>query len=190
MHGARDILRQLPVMVTPVALVQLERGRLPDLLVELLREFRVSHLQVYGDVTVPSLASLAEEGYQPMPVVAVRDADFAGRPADWIVTDGPHRPRAVVLDTFDPTLKGGTGRPFRWDWVSAAREAGKLANWPDLVLAGGLNPGNVAEAARLVRPHAVDVSSGVEVDGCPGKKDAAKMHAFVRAVRAASDRMR
>ncbi|MCZ7647583.1 MAG: phosphoribosylanthranilate isomerase [Planctomycetota bacterium] len=93
--------------------------------------------------------------------------------------DGEDWPcEAVLLDArVDGTL-GGTGRTFDWDL---------LAGWTPprvLILAGGLHPGNVAEAVRRVRPVWVDTASGVE--SAPGVKDGAKLRAFVEAARAAS----
>ena len=73
---------------------------------------------------------------------------------------------------------GGTGVPFDWTLVRGLRD-----HVPFLMLAGGLEPDNVAEAIAAVRPHAVDVSSGVEA--LPGRKDPAKVRAFVHAVRSA-----
>jgi phosphoribosylanthranilate isomerase len=67
------------------------------------------------------------------------------------------------------------------DWNSAAQ----LARTIQLVLAGGLNAGNVADAIAAVRPFGVDVSSGVEVS--PGIKDPARIHEFVQRARAAAD---
>lgn len=69
---------------------------------------------------------------------------------------------------------GGTGRTFSWE---IARE---LAGDRRFVVSGGLTPENVAECVRAVRPYAVDVRSGVETNG---RKDAAKVRAFVAAVR-------
>jgi phosphoribosylanthranilate isomerase len=77
---------------------------------------------------------------------------------------------ALLLDSHAAGEAGGTGRPF--DWAAVPRLARPL------VLAGGLTPGNVREAVRLVRPWAVDVSSGVE--DRPGVKSAIKMQAFIR----------
>lgn len=72
-----------------------------------------------------------------------------------------------------------SGMGERADWTDAAR----LACATELVLAGGLDEGNVVEAVRLVRPFGLDVSSGVE--SSRGVKDAARIHAFIRAARAA-----
>ncbi|MBI3944915.1 MAG: phosphoribosylanthranilate isomerase [Armatimonadetes bacterium] len=85
---------------------------------------------------------------------------------------------AFLLDTFVSGAAGGTGQTFDWELALTAR-----AFEVPLILAGGLNPENVAEAVRRVRPYAVDVSSGVEVS--PGVKDAEKVRAFVAAVREA-----
>ena len=81
---------------------------------------------------------------------------------------------AWLLDSFVMGKPGGSGATFNWD---LAVEAKKLGH--PIILAGGLTPQNVADAVRKVRPYAVDVSSGVEM--VPGKKDHAKMHAFVQA---------
>ena len=69
---------------------------------------------------------------------------------------------------------GGTGTTFDWSLLRYIRRP--------YFLAGGLHPGNVREAVELLSPYAVDVSSGIETGG---RKDPAKMAAFVQAVRAA-----
>jgi phosphoribosylanthranilate isomerase len=81
----------------------------------------------------------------------------------------------IVIDTKVAGEYGGTGRTFDWDLAAG------LAEGLDFSLAGGLNPDNVAEAVVAVKPWGVDTSSGVETDG---EKDAAKVRAFVEAVRA------
>jgi len=84
---------------------------------------------------------------------------------------------AVVLDAKHPGRLGGTGTAF--DWASVARTLDRRG--ARIVLAGGLDPSNVARAVRLVAPDVVDVSSGVE--RAPGIKDHARMRAFTEAVR-------
>ena len=184
-RAAEQILIALPPEVTPVALVRLVNGRLDAQMSELLARFRVSHVQLYGSVSTASLTTLVRDGFRPMPVVAVADEDFADQASGWLSEDNPQcRPVAVVLDAFDPSREGGTGITFRWDWIPAARRTGKLDRWPPIILAGGLRPENVTEAVRVVRPYGVDVSSGVEEAGSPGKKDADRMRAFVLAAKA------
>ena len=85
---------------------------------------------------------------------------------------------AYLLDAFTPGIRGGTGHRFNWDLAVQASEFGK-----PIFLAGGLTPENVGDAVVKVRPFAVDVSSGVE--SSPGKKDPAKVRAFITKVREA-----
>ena len=80
--------------------------------------------------------------------------------------------RGLLLDSAPEGQFGGTGHRFDWDWIDAGLEN-------RLMLAGGLNAGNVGEAIRRVRPAAVDVSSGVERD--KGIKDSDRMRAFIEA---------
>jgi phosphoribosylanthranilate isomerase len=86
-------------------------------------------------------------------------------------------------------LPGGTGQGFDWSLITAELRAHAR---PPLVLSGGLDPDNVAHAIRVVRPYAVDVSSGVEERGADGKprrgyKDAARIAAFMQGVRSADE---
>ncbi len=83
---------------------------------------------------------------------------------------------AYLLDAYSSTTLGGTGEKFNWDLAVEAQKFGK-----PIFLAGGLTPENVAEAIHKVHPFGVDVSSGVE--SAPGKKDHAKVKAFIAAVR-------
>lgn len=86
-----------------------------------------------------------------------------------------YRCDAILLDSWSTKEPGGTGKTFPWSIAAALRP--QVAR---LILAGGLTSANVDEAIRAVRPFAVDVCSGVE--SAPGRKDEAKVRAFVRAV--------
>ena len=86
---------------------------------------------------------------------------------------------AVFFDSGTPQLPGGTGKIF--DWKTAASEIQAISGRLRVVVAGGLNSTNVAEAIRILNPWGVDVVSGVEAR--PGKKDPQKVRAFINAVR-------
>ena len=86
---------------------------------------------------------------------------------------------SLLLDAFNPDLYGGTG-----ETASEAIARAVKAAVPRLMLAGGLNPENVADRVQRIRPWGVDVASGVEA-GTPGIKDAGKVRAFIEAARAA-----
>lgn len=110
------------------------------------------------------------EAFRKLPTIvwrAVRLADgrCRPRPADWPA-------ERYVLDADVPGAYGGTGVTLNPSWA-----ADVAAAWP-VMLAGGLNPGNVAGAVRKVRPLGVDVSSGVEKSA--GRKDRAKVQSFIR----------
>ncbi|MGE3912334.1 MAG: N-(5'-phosphoribosyl)anthranilate isomerase [Chloroflexota bacterium] len=106
-----------------------------------------------------------------VPVIRVVHVDGTGQPqASTDASD--HGAVRVLLDTKSDGQYGGTGETYPWPAVQAL--AGKA------FLAGGLTPGNVAEAIRTARPWAVDVSTGVETDRA---KDPALIRAFISEVR-------
>ncbi len=83
---------------------------------------------------------------------------------------------AFLLDSYSDQQQGGTGETFDWRLVSEGKKYGPV------ILAGGLDPSNVAHAIQKVKPYAVDVCSGVE--RIPGIKDPARLQAFIKAVKA------
>ncbi len=138
--------------------------------VELVERVRPDVAQVHA-ADVDLVATLASDTDAKV-VAAVDLADDVASYAD--VAD------AVLVDSTDESGAGGTGETHDWERTRA------LADRIDapLVLAGGLTPGNVAEAVTTVDPFAVDVSSGIE-SAEPGRKDHGAMRAFVAAVRGA-----
>jgi phosphoribosylanthranilate isomerase len=98
------------------------------------------------------------------------------RPQMDVRTEVEHHPdaAAVLLDTHEAGVPGGTGRAF--DWTLIPRDLPR-----PIILAGGLTPANVAAAIRQVRPYAVDVSGGIE--SAPGVKDAGLMQVFLHEVK-------
>ena len=87
---------------------------------------------------------------------------------------------AFLLDSYHPDMVGGTGTTFDWELAVAAKMFGK-----PVILSGGLNPENVADAIRLVKPYAIDVASGVEA--FPGKKNPDKLKDFIEQAHWASE---
>ena len=85
---------------------------------------------------------------------------------------------ALLLDTYVPDRLGGTGMTFNWEWAVEAKRYGRI------ILAGGLNPTNVAAAISIAKPYGVDASSGLEQR--PGVKDHEKMMQFIEEVHRAA----
>ena len=106
---------------------------------------------------------------------------FRMRDAGTLKEMAKYETNAWLLDAYSPEVVGGSGEKFNWDLAVEAQKFGK-----PIFLAGGLTPENVAEAVRKVRPFGVDVSSGVEIS--PGKKDPAKVRAFIIAAKAATQK--
>jgi phosphoribosylanthranilate isomerase len=97
---------------------------------------------------------------------------FRVRGMESLATMQDYRVAGYLLDAYSPNSYGGTGERFDWDCAVAAKGRGPI------ILAGGLDPGNVASAVTGVAPFAVDVSSGVE--SSPGRKDPEKVKNFVK----------
>ena len=163
---AREIARQLPPYITRVGVFV---NAAEQLVTQAIGECGLNLVQFHGEETPEYCRRF---GVMSMKAFRVRDAEtLSALPA--------YRTDAWLLDAHVPGQPGGTGATFNWD---LAVEAVKLGR--PIFLAGGLTPQNVAQAVSRVRPFGVDVSSGVEVG--PGKKDPAKMQAFVAAARQAA----
>ena len=137
-----------------------------DLVMRAIGECSLSLLQFHGDET-PEFCT--QFGLMCLKAFRIRNAESLDALAKYH-TD------AYLLDAYSAEARGGTGEKFNWDLAVEAQKFGK-----PIFLAGGLTPENVADAVRKVSPFAVDVSSGVE--SAPGKKDAAKVRAFITAAK-------
>jgi phosphoribosylanthranilate isomerase len=140
---------------------------------------RVGYAQLHGEES-PELV-----GKVSVPCIKafrVRDESWLGEVRSWLAACGARSNlAAVLLDTYDPKARGGTGARFNWDMVADARAAGAMAGIDPIILAGGLDSSCVSQAIDLVKPWAVDVASGVEK--APGVKDLRKVADFIRAAR-------
>jgi len=161
---AAEIIRGLPPFVASVGVfVDAPAGRVRSV----IRACSLAAVQLHGAEPPEFCASL------PVKVIKgfrVREGRMPPGISRYAVD-------ALLLDTYRAGVPGGTGEVFPWEVACRARRYGKI------ILAGGLNPGNVREAVEAVRPYAVDVSSGVEA--APGIKDAGLLEAFFRQVREA-----
>src|SRR2546421_3639034 len=136
----------------------------------------VDALQLHGTESPEFCRRLADAGVPFAKAVPVTGSkSLAGLP--------DYSTDTMILDSSARGTFGGTGRPFPWKFAPEfVRHHPRIT----VILAGGLNPENVAEAVRVVRPRGVDVTTGVEA--LPGKKDANLVKAFIEAVRQASSR--
>ena len=163
---ARAIVAALPPFVTPVALfVDAE----PKYISEVCEYCRISTVQLHGNETPATAGKLHD--YKVIKAFRIRKKSDIDQLERYASCD------AYLLDTYVEGKMGGTGKTFNWNWARGARSFGPI------ILAGGLTPDNVAEAIKVAKPYAVDVSSGVEI--APGQKSRELMQGFMEAVRGA-----
>ena len=168
--AARDLINDLKSVDSAVEIVGVFVNETIDFVIDVAMVTGIDTLQLHGDESASFCEELnTRDGFRVIKALRAREG-FAPNEAQ------AYPVHAVMLDAFHRTLRGGTGE--RVDF-NLARETRKLV--PRLFLSGGLSPENVREAIATVEPYAVDACSLLE--SSPGKKDAARMSAFVAAVR-------
>jgi len=175
---ARELIGSLPRTVGAVAITYLDHAR--DVL-DLCLAVGTSWVQLHGAIAPSELLRVRERapGLGIIKSLIVR-ADNLPELLDEVARFSPHVD-AFITDTFDPASgrSGATGRTHDW----AVSRTVVAATHRPVILAGGLEPANVSDAIRQVRPAAVDVHTGVE--NAAGAKDPARVDAFVHCAREA-----
>jgi len=139
--------------------------------IETVRISGVAAAQLHGDESVAYCAELKSALHGITIIKALRvNSSFQPQTATSYPVD------AIMLDAFHDNLRGGTGKVIDWTIAEKTREL-----VPQFFLSGGLSPENIAEAVARVQPYAVDACSRLELS--PGRKDPARVKAFVRAAR-------
>jgi phosphoribosylanthranilate isomerase len=140
---------------------------------QVLASCRLDLAQLSGDETPNMIADPDSPIYgRSFKALRPQSKEEAEAEAEWFLAPDVGDLPSLLIDAYDPNLYGGSGKTA--DWSLAANLAKKTER---LMLAGGLNPNNVAAAVRQVSPFAVDVASGVETR--PGKKDHALVKTFI-----------
>lgn len=165
----KAIVANLPPFVLPVGVFVNEEAQVVR---DIMDECGLALAQIHGDETADYCESL---GRPVIRGIRLRDRNTFLAMAEY---KGRARVRGFVLDAYSETAYGGTGTTADW---SLAKKAAQSFSF---LLAGGLTPDNVQEAIQNVQPYGVDVSSGVEAR--PGKKDPAKIQAFIQAAKLVS----
>jgi len=164
---AREIVAAIPPGVLKVGVFVNPH---PLVVSETMADLKLDRVQLHGDEKVAGWTWLRSD--QIIRAIRVRDETALQDARDW-------EPDLFLYDAYSERF-GGSGKRAPWDLVATG------ARRPFL-LAGGLNPSNVAEAIRATRPDGVDVASGVE--STPGIKDMRKVRAFIKQARAAATKL-
>lgn len=163
-NAARGIIREVKASTMNIG-VFVDASE--DTVVKIAETTGLSGIQLHGNES-PDLVSKLKARTNLFVVKALRvGPDFLPETAAEFETD------AILLDAYSPSVYGGTGEMFDWEVAKTVKYRTKR-----LFLAGGLKPGNVADAVSLLRPFAVDVASGVE--SSLGIKDPERIESFIR----------
>jgi phosphoribosylanthranilate isomerase len=163
-EAAREIIAQLPPFVAAVGVFVDEDAAVVQ---ELAARAGLDWVQLHGQESPGYCRNL---GRKVIKGFRIKDEDSLRLLAGY-----QDAAQALLLDTYKQGQAGGTGEIFDWHWARKAKKYGPI------ILAGGLNPDNVAQAIEVAGPEAVDTASGTE--SAPGKKDPGKLRAFFKAVR-------
>lgn len=166
---AHAILKSLPAFVQPVALFS---DAPAERIVSVTQEMGIRTVQLHGNEPLSFASYLA-----PLRIIKALpfDDQFAQQVEIW--SERCDNLAGIIVDAPPKDgLTGGTGVTIDWNKLAHVKQK----HWPPLILAGGLNPENVGQAIRIVRPYGVDVASGVESER--GVKDEKLMRAFCEAV--------
>lgn len=170
---AARLIAKVPVFTTSVLVIMPEDA---ETALHMIHTAGPTAVQVHNDLELSELKKIKKSGVRLIKTIKV-----PGNADATLLMEQVNELRgtadAVLLDTAVGGKTGGTGITHNWQVSSAvARNSGI-----PVILAGGLNPGNVNDAVRMVRPYAVDTASGVETDG---KKDEKKVIDFINNARA------
>ena len=168
---AAEVCKVLPAFVTAVALFKDEAA---DTIRQVLEQVPIDLLQFHGSESAEFCRQFGKPYIKALGMDMGMDVGMEGDNNVSRLADAYFDARGLLLDSHAPGAAGGTGESF--DWNTIPQDLPK-----PLILAGGLDADNVAEAIRAVKPYAVDVSSGVESE--KGIKDARKITAFMNKVR-------
>jgi phosphoribosylanthranilate isomerase len=175
--AAREIIAALPPSFEKIGVVVNES---PEALAKLASELGLTGLQLQGDEPPELLPEYRRALGLRMVIKTLQARELLADPAKLDSYLQMHASiDAILLDSGSPAARGGTGQIF--DWNAALPLVQHIKKVVPVIIAGGLHPDNVADAVRLFDPCGVDVVSGVERE--TGKKDAARVRAFIAAAR-------
>jgi phosphoribosylanthranilate isomerase len=175
---AVEIVRNLPGSVEPVGVFV---NHSVDEVTEICERCSLRIAQVHGDESPQFLAELQSLSPSLKIIRALRLGPAGPDKMTAYLSkcqDLGVKLFACLVDALSNDVYGGSGKTVAWEQLAPDQRA---ADWPPIILAGGLKPTNVAEAIAAVRPWGVDVASGVETS--PGVKDLAAIKGFIESAR-------